>query len=105
MYRTGRGILGNRQAFGNAVHRGRRGKDERRHLPSHAGVAQPQAVRRVVYVIGERQPDRFGHDDAASEMQSSEERRVGKECGTTCRFRWALYPFKNKQTTKKKHKK
>src|SRR3546814_7789150 len=30
---------------------------------------RPQAVRLVVYVIGEGQPDRFGHDDAASEMQ------------------------------------
>src|SRR3546814_4027694 len=30
------------------------------------------------------------------EAPSSEERRVGKECGSTCRSRWAAYHLKKK---------
>src|SRR3546814_21147456 len=33
--------------------------------------------------------------------QRSEERRVGKECLSTCRSRWSLYPKKKKQTQHK----
>src|SRR3546814_17200774 len=29
---------------------------------------------------------------------SSEERRVGKECVSTCRSRWTPYPYKTKRT-------
>src|SRR3546814_15820794 len=29
----------------------------------------------------------------------SEERRVGKECVSTCRYRWSPHPFKHKQLT------
>src|SRR3546814_15543620 len=29
----------------------------------------------------------------------SEERRVGKECDRTCRSRWAVYHYKQKQTS------
>src|SRR3546814_17915817 len=32
---------------------------------------------------------------AKSEPHSSEERRVGKECVSTCRSRWSPYPYKN----------
>src|SRR3546814_12740312 len=36
--------------------------------------------------------------DAASRMtpQRSEERRVGKECVSTCRYRWSPSPYKKK---------
>src|SRR3546814_13653810 len=30
----------------------------------------------------------------------SEERRVGKECVSTCRSRWSPYPYKKKRKTK-----
>src|SRR3546814_19548692 len=30
----------------------------------------------------------------------SEERRVGKECVSTCRYRWSPYHYKKKQQTK-----
>src|SRR3546814_18723112 len=33
----------------------------------------------------------------------SEERRVGKECVSTCRSRWAPYPYKKKTNTYKSH--
>src|SRR3546814_15129296 len=32
----------------------------------------------------------------------SEERRVGQECVSTCRYRWAPYPYK-KNNTQKRH--
>src|SRR3546814_18559527 len=37
------------------------------------------------------------HGEARSRLQHrSEERRVGKECGNTCRSRWLPYPSKKK---------
>src|SRR3546814_14211304 len=32
-------------------------------------------------------------------QRRSDERRVGKECVSTCRTRWSSYPLKNKYTT------
>src|SRR3546814_12296466 len=32
-----------------------------------------------------------------NETRRSEERRVGKECVSTCRSRWATYHYKNKK--------
>src|SRR3546814_13932625 len=46
------------------------------------GVAQPRAIE------GER----------------SEERRVGKECVSTCRSRWSPYHYKKKNNNDKHHK-
>src|SRR3546814_16485299 len=37
------------------------------------------------------------HDTSA--FSRSEERRVGKECGSTCRSRWSPYPAKKKNTS------
>src|SRR3546814_14190285 len=34
---------------------------------------------------------RFNVDNAAVEVERSEERRVGKECVSTCRSRWSPY--------------
>src|SRR3546814_15508095 len=36
--------------------------------------------------------------------QRSEERRVGKECVSTCRSRWSTYPYKKNQKTEQKSK-
>src|SRR3546814_11054184 len=33
-------------------------------------------------------------------VSRSEERRVGKECVSTCRSRWAPYPYKKKHSLK-----
>src|SRR3546814_11541318 len=50
---------------------------------------------------GERVPtDRRSHVysvDLRYQGQRSEERRVGKECVSTCRYRWAPYHYKNKK--------
>src|SRR3546814_18984721 len=45
--------------------------------------------------------DRSGGDEARPPLEvvmRSEERRVGKECVSTCRFRWSPYHSKNKYT-------
>src|SRR3546814_15537947 len=38
------------------------------------------------------------HIDATAALIRSEERRVGKECVSTCRSRWSPYPYKKKTT-------
>src|SRR3546814_12725631 len=43
-------------------------------------------------------------DSSACLTRRSEERRVGKECVSTCRSRWSPYPLKNK-TSNKSHTK
>src|SRR3546814_15873175 len=49
--------------------------------------------------------DRIGHErpagDAARAQHRSEERRVGKECVSTCRSRWSPYHEKKKHITKR----
>src|SRR3546814_15565733 len=50
----------------------------------------------------------FGHDGKALRLAGglrSEERRVGKECVSTCRYRWSPYHYKKKTTHKKDHAK
>src|SRR3546814_11798819 len=42
--------------------------------------------------------EKLGFDQFAVAGHRSEERRVGKECVSTCRFRWSPYHYKN--TTK-----
>src|SRR3546814_17252791 len=40
--------------------------------------------------------------EARKAYERSEERRVGKECVSTCRYRWSPDPTKKKKTNKKK---
>src|SRR3546814_17001374 len=55
----------------------------------------------------EARAERLGHDtilgeiDRARRRLRSEERRVGKECVSMCRSRWATYHYK--KNSKKKH--
>src|SRR3546814_18053654 len=39
----------------------------------------------------------YGLNDGIADLRS-EERRVGKECVSTCRSRWSPYPYKKKST-------
>src|SRR3546814_21152131 len=43
-------------------------------------------------------PDRVGHEAPSCRRLRSEERRVGKECVSTCRSRWSPDPYKQKTT-------
>src|SRR3546814_7242509 len=62
---------------------GHRGQDRRRRIPDHEGVGH----------LGRR-----GLTAARFRLYRSEERRVGKECVSTCRSRWSPYPKKKKKT-------
>src|SRR3546814_20310501 len=50
------------------------------------------ATRLKVLVVSD------GSGDRTAEEARSEERRVGKECVSTCRSRWAPYHYKKKPT-------
>src|SRR3546814_16698176 len=47
-------------------------------------------------------PDWVSAKDVALEMLRSEERRVGKECVSTCRSRWSHTHYKKKQSLQDK---
>src|SRR3546814_15521185 len=58
-----------------------------------AGAARLHRELEIMIVIGEAQPGLFEPLGIAVEIGDrrlrSEERRVGKECVSTCRFRWS----------------
>src|SRR3546814_11959469 len=53
-------------------------------LPGNGNVVEPNFDRRVTRGL------------LRGAVEISEERRVGKECVSTCRSRWSQYPFKHK---------
>src|SRR3546814_20301991 len=63
-------------------------------VPGPEFVADQEAYvrREITKVLG---------NDASLDLQRSEERRVGKECVSTCRSLWSTYHYKktNNQTT------
>src|SRR3546814_16100032 len=62
---------------------------------AQAGLRLQAAAVHGAFAGGTAQP-RIPVPDAAR----SEERRVGKECVSTCRSRWSPYHYKKKQTEK-----
>src|SRR3546814_10968752 len=71
------GILPYGRDIGRAISRGGRGEDEMRHAGGDRAVDQVVRLRAVVVIIFKR--------------IRSEERRVGKECVSTCKSRWWPY--------------
>src|SRR3546814_15672591 len=65
------------------------------------------AVENPVSVISSRirkpdqivNPYQFGENASKKTCLRSEERRVGKECVSTCRSRWSPYHYKKKKNT------
>src|SRR3546814_19819204 len=57
-----------------------------RKLPKYCGI--------TIYVTTRRTPN----GPTATASSRSEERRVGKECVSTCRYRWSTYHKKKKNT-------
>src|SRR3546814_18092225 len=57
-----------------------------------------QQFARLVGIERWRGAQRRGRKDAAAHHRRSEERRVGKECVSTCRYRWS--PYHSKKTSK-----
>src|SRR3546814_21048063 len=65
------------------------GDDASAGAQAHAFAAQRQGANQDVQV------------EVAIAIQRSEERRVGKECVSTCRSRWSRSHYKKKRTTSK----
>src|SRR3546814_20879463 len=69
------------------------------HLRGEAGARQVEGARLgLAHIVGGI-PD-FGSACAVHILERSEERRVGKECVSTCRSRWSPYHYKNNKNTK-----
>src|SRR3546814_17777718 len=69
-------------------------------------LPQPDRVVEIGAERGEANPARIdaGLNEQAQEHRS-EERRVGKECVSTCRSRWSPYQYKHKMHMKIKIRK
>src|SRR3546814_5501018 len=65
-------------------------EDAAQHLVKrHPGLVDfPALVRRQVMGVAEEERDLHAMRDLEGD-ERSEERRVGKECGSTCRSRWS----------------
>src|SRR3546814_11239581 len=69
--------------------------------PDHPGLVLAQIVERGDVRLGhEQHVDRRLRRDIAErdDVVRSAERRVGKECVSTCRSRWSPYHYKKKKT-------
>src|SRR3546814_12750251 len=66
-------------------------------LDGHAAVALRHAAEAVV---GHQTDAASDGDGACGLFLRSEERRVGKECVSTCRSRWSPTPYKQKELYK-----
>src|SRR3546814_13375680 len=68
---------------------------------SVARLAQTSTAQNLIriFFLQERLKGQGGGVDAA--ISRSEERRVGKECGSQCRSRWPPYHSKKKTATQK----
>src|SRR3546814_11716182 len=60
--------------------------DEQDHLAVLLGQIGEQGFQTLLELAAE-----FGTGDQRAEVERSEERRVGKECVSTCRSRWSPY--------------
>src|SRR3546814_11361233 len=70
-----------------------------RRIPSADRHPQVEAGKPVLHVGRHAGIDIVGiHGALLPHGPRSEERRVGKECVSTCRSRWSPYPYKKKKT-------
>src|SRR3546814_18933326 len=58
-----------------------------------------QLLAQVIVVLAQRDAGAVTAVLRIAEVGRSEERRVGKECDSTCITRWSPYPRKKKRTT------
>src|SRR3546814_12431009 len=62
---------------------------------------QRETIRKYqVRIFGSYKENIFLPPEYIAELERSEERRVGKECVSTCRSRWSPYPEKKQISTK-----
>src|SRR3546814_11133621 len=65
--------------------------------PPATALVQPGSISDLVHL-------RAVLESVLPVIQRSEERRVGKECVSTCRSRWSPYHYKKTQLTQTPHK-
>src|SRR3546814_18367083 len=87
--RTG---AGNRRESGNAVRR-RLGAGRGTERIHHIDIAERRHLLRQRFVVG-----LFAPEKARVLAERLEERRVGKECVSTCSSRWSTDHYKKNQT-------
>src|SRR3546814_14613290 len=88
LFRSGDDIVGAHRRDHRAVSLDNAAFGRRDEARAHAGDIAAER---------ERRGDAMGVGDAAGDdQQRSEERRVGKECVSTCRSRWSPYHSKQK---------
>src|SRR3546814_12802487 len=73
----------------------------RRHGRKRVACARlPGHLRHAHFAILVKQARHTGRSEDKRPIERSEERRVGKECVSTCRSRWSPFPFKTKHKKK-----
>src|SRR3546814_17175319 len=77
----GKRLVDIRPGFGQLIHRDERGHGDITYQAVTISPSETEAA--VINLL------RFHEADTA--LLRSEERRVGKECVSTCRYRWLLY--------------
>src|SRR3546814_14960968 len=76
-----------------------RRRPPQRHLPHPPpNVPKPSAASRPIPCCSSAIPHSPSTRTASITTARSEERRVGKECVSTCRSRWSPYHYKKKET-------
>src|SRR3546814_19876922 len=78
---------GGKQSFEDIEQDLLHGDGERQH-PVEEGADAGQVITQTAIVVGKFEA---GHIFEGAERARSEERRVGKECVSTCRSRWSPY--------------
>src|SRR3546814_19596209 len=67
-------------------------RDDRRKAAGGFGPAKQQVDEEAAFETGHKVPPRRAAMGRWQRQSRSEERRVGKECVSTCRSRWSPYP-------------
>src|SRR3546814_16232171 len=69
-----------------------------------AGAQRVAAELGLALVTPDTSPRDTGIAGDTAYWETSEERRVGKECVSTCKARWSPYHYKKQEIRKKNHK-
>src|SRR3546814_17597690 len=68
-----------------------------------AGSWKSEAERPGTFLHSVARGNGWLDDKGGVRGDRSEERRVGKECVRTCRYRWQPYPYKKKRSTRARY--
>src|SRR3546814_15567365 len=71
------------------------------YVDSHCHLDFPELAQNLPDILGRMEQNQVSHALVVSVNlpDRSEERRVGKECVSTCRYRWSPYHYKKKENS------